>query len=341
MNKLAQYKFIGVFICLAVLLAACDPNDSQYERTLLGKMRLFERLQSNLSEPVATRLQQMPDDLLKATRNNEKSIGIVNAILYTTRKPTVNELELFKSYLGLLPPKLQAVFSEKLLAVYLVDDFSSAGLANWVADRDGQIYYYIILNSSLFTVSMDDWLTYKNDSLFDKSKLSPTIRVQTGTNYKALMYGLLHEGTHIADIELGITPYFDPHHRRLTGRNQEISPFTNKVWRQWLQPVPQYDFTHRNDLNPYTAFPKKGSISRSELPEMFLQLTKAPFVSFYSGQSWIEDLAEYVAFNHIEKKLGGKMSVELLYSGKVFDSYSPIKAAQVKQREKYIQGFYD
>ena len=74
---------------------------------------------------------------------------------------------------------------------------------------------------------------------------------------------------------------------------------------------------------------------------MLAQLTQTPFVSFYSGKSWIEDLAEYVAFNHIEKKLGGTITVELLDSGKVIESYAPIKMALVKQREKYIQNFYE
>ena len=74
---------------------------------------------------------------------------------------------------------------------------------------------------------------------------------------------------------------------------------------------------------------------------MFLQLTKTPFVSFYAGKSWIEDLAEYVAFNHIEKKLGGAITMELIDSGNLVNSYSPINKSSVKQREKYIQNFYD
>lgn len=340
-GRLRAISALFCFPLLAALLTACDPNDSQYEHALLWKLKLFQRLESNLSKPLEGRLQQMPSDFLKATQNDEKSIGIYNAILYAARTPTADEIALFKTYVGLLPPALQKVFTKKLLAVYLIDDFAGGGLANWVVDRDGHTYYYIILNSSLFTESLDDWLTYKNDSQFDQSTLSPTIRIQTQTDYKALLYGLLHEGTHIADIEHGITPYFDPHHRRLTGRNEVISSFTNRVWRQWLQPDSQYDFSHRNDLNPYGSFPKKGHIPRSELPAMFLQLTKTPFVSFYSGKSWIEDLAEYVAFNHIEKKLGGAITVELLYSGVVVDSYAPIKMSLVKQREKYLQSFYN
>jgi len=343
MKKYGPYRAVSSIICfslLAVLLTACISRDSQYEEAFAWKLRLFQRLQGNLSKPVAARLQKMPAELLKATQDHEKSIGITSAVRYAARTPSADDLALFQSYIDLLPHAHQTVFAKKLLAVYLIDGFSGAGLANWAVDQEGHTYYYIILNSSLFTVSLDDWLSYKNDSLFDNSAASPTIRVRTQTDYKALMYGLLHEGAHLVDIEFRATPYFDHHHRRLIGRPQKISDFTERVWLNWLQPAPQYDFMHRGELNPYGSFPKKGTIPRSELSEMFSQLMKAPFVSFYSGSSWNEDLADYVSFYHIEKKLGGAITMELLSSGNVIDSYAPIKSPWLS-REKYIQAFYD
>jgi hypothetical protein len=344
MNKYGMHRAVLSFICfslLAILLTACNSRDSRYEEAYAWKLRLFQRLQDNLSQPVAARLQKMPANLLKATQDHEKSIGITSAVRYAARTPTADDMALFQSYLDLLPPAHRAVFEKKLLAVYLIDGFSGAGLANWVVDQKGQTYYYIILNSSLFRVPLDDWLSYKNDSQFDKSEqASPTIRVRTQTDYKALIYGLLHEGAHIVDIESGATPYFDHHHRRLIGSTQKASEFTDRVWMNWLEPAPQCDFAHRTELNPYGSFPRKGSIPRAKLPEMFSQLMKTPFVSFYSGSSWNEDLADYVSFYHIEKKLGGTITMELLDSGNVIDRYAPIKSPWLN-REKYIQSFYD
>lgn len=343
MKKYGMHRTVLSFICfslLAVLLTACVSRDSRYEEAFAWKLRLFQRLQDNLSKPVTERVQKMPAELLKATQDHEKSIGITSAVRYAARTPTAADLALFQSYLELLPRAHQAVFAKKLLAVYLIDGFSGAGLANWVVDQEGRTYYYIILNSSLFRVSLDDWLSYKNDSQFDKSEASPTIRVRTQTDYKALIYGLLHEGAHLIDIEFGATPFFDQHHRRLGGRFQKVSEFTDRVWLNWLQPAPQCDFAHRLELNPYGSFPKKGSIPRAELAEMFSQLIKTPFVSFYSGTSWNEDLADYVSFHHIEKKLGGTITMELLDSGNVIDHFAPIKNPWLN-REKYIQAFYD
>ena len=102
-----------------------------------------------------------------------------------------------------------------------------------------------------------------------------------------------------------------------------------------------YDFKHRAALNLYGTFPKMGLIPRSQLSEMFAQLTRTPFGSFYSGSSWNEHLADYVTYHHIEKKLNGAVTVELLRIGNVVDRYEPVKTPLAQQREKTIRAFYD
>lgn len=323
---------------LSILVTACSPVDSA---TLKWKQGLFLRMQGNLSAPITTRVQLMPADILKATQDDDRSIGIAHAERYAPRAATASELALIQSYIELLPHVQQTLFAKKLVAVYLIDGFSGAGITEWVADREGHAYYYLILNTALFTTSLDDWLTYKENSPFDKQFASPAIQVRTQTNFKALMYALLHEGTHIADYELGITPYLDPQHRRFSGRTREVSEFTDGIWGQRFQPAARYDFKHRGDLNTYGIFPQRGLIPRSDLSEMFSQLTKTPFVSFYSSTSWNEDLADYVTYRHIERKLGGAMTMELLHEGNVIGRYSPLKSALSKQREQAVRVFND
>lgn len=334
----SSFIFFGL---LAVLASACSPADPAKDAALAWKRGLFQRMQGNLSVPIAARVQQMPGDLLKATQDEDRSIGIANAGRYSARTATAEELALINSYIELLPRAHRLVFSTKLLAVYIVDGFSGAGMSEWVVDRGGHMYYYLILNSSLFTVSLDDWLTYKDDSPFDKSAAAPTIRVQTQTDYKALMYGLLHEGAHMVDYERGITPYLDQQHRQLSGRTRESSEFTNGVWEKLSQPVARYDFKHRRDLNIYGIYSARALIPRSELPGMFAQLKQTPFVSFYSGTSWNEDLADYLTYYHIERKLGGTVVVELRQAENVIDRHLPAKTPLAKRREKFVQTFYD
>lgn len=326
---------------LALLLSACSPSGARHDAVLAWKRGLFQQLQGNLAQPLAARVQKMPGELLKATQDEDRALGINNTVNYSARTSTAEELALVNAYIALLPRAQQRVFAEKLLALYIVDGFSGAGMSDWVVDRDGRIYYYVILNSALFSTSLDDWLSHKEDSPFDQSAAEPTLRVRTQTAYKALMYGLLHEGAHIVDYERGITPYLDPLHRQLSGRTGETSAFTSEVWEKWTRPAARYDFKHRSELNTYGIFTRKALIPRSELAGIFAQLKNSPFVSFYSATSWNEDFADYLTYHHIETKLGGTVAVELLQAGQVIDRYAPTKTPVAKGREKFVQSLYD
>jgi hypothetical protein len=347
--KRVIYKFKSSLFALFLVLfgvpmlagSACSQLNSQEKIALDWRRGVVQRFHDNLSRPFSERVQQMPADVLKVAQDYDQSLGIANTDRYIAKLPTADELTLLKSYFDLLPSAHQDVFSRKLLAVYLIDGFAGAGLTEWLVDQDGRSYYYMILNRALLTQTLDDWITYKENSQFDQSVTSPTIRVQTNTHYKALMYGLLHEGAHVVDYELGIAPYFDPLHRKIMRRDREETEFTQGIWLHRTKPVFQYDFKHREEMNLYGIFTKMGLIPRSELPAMFSQLKQTPFVSFYGGTSWNEDLADYLTYQYIENKLGGAVTVELLQNGKIIDHYEPVKTPQAKQREKAVRVFYE
>jgi hypothetical protein len=328
-------------IACGLMLSACSQFNFQGKAALDWKQSLFQRLQSNLSEPVSSRIQIMPPDMLKALRDDDQSIHLGHLDKYTARMATAEELGLINSYIARLPNTYQAIFKKKLLAIYFIDGLPGAGLTDWVIDRDGRTYYYLAFNSEILNVSLNDWLTYKDNAYFDKSVTSPSIRVQTKTTYKALMYGLLHEGAHIVDYELGVTPYRDPLYRRLDVNNRVTSAFTEGVWLQSTQPASPYEFKHREDLNVYGEFTNKSLLPRYELTEMFSQLTQTPFVTFYSGTSWNEDFADFMTYQLIEKRLGGAVSVELVDQGKSIDHYEPVKTPQAQRRKKLVEEFLD
>lgn len=335
---------ILIIACLGLfpgLLISHISLASQDDISLLEKRTVFERLKGNLTSPLINRIQKIPDDFLITIQDNDRSIGIENSENYVAREISDEQLNLFNTYIDLLPKAHQSAFWSKLLAVYFIDNFSGAGMTEWVVGHDGSTYYYLILNSSLLDVTMDDWLSYKDDSQFDQSASSPTVQVKTQTKFKALMYGLLHEGAHIVDYELGVTPYVDPQHRRFKGRTQGGSDFTDSIWISGTQPVKRFDLKHRKEINTYGIFPKRGLISRKELPDMFASLAKSPFVSFYSSTSWNEDLADFITYFHIEKHLGGVVSVELHGTGELLDMYAPLHTSFTSQREKSVRMFYE
>lgn len=330
------FTFLAFCTLFAVVVNAGGRDD---DKMLEAKREAFRYFEPNLSLPLAGRVQTMPADSLQSIIAFDRSIGIKNTD-YKPRTVLPADIALFSEYVQLLPEKYKKTLSEKLLAVHFVDNFSGAGLTDWYVDKKGEMYYYMILNSALLTESIDDWLTYKENSYFAQDPASFVVRVHTGTKYKALLYALLHEGGHILDYEYGINPYLDPLHKKVIGNAKEVSAFTRGVWNKQRMPVREYDIENRDQLNVYGIFRDKKPISPARLPSMFSQLIGTPFVSFYAGTAWQEDFADLITYYHIEKKLGGSIVLELLENGGVVNSCSPVRKLD-GARQGVVESIYN
>jgi hypothetical protein len=321
------------------LLVAClcaPLNAAAEDSALEGKLKLFERFEDNLAMPLAERIQTMPDDFLKLLIDFDKSIGIKNTD-YKARPLTAGEKDLFMSYVSLLPGKYRTTFENKLLAVYFVDNFAGAGLTDWFVDKQGAFYYNMILNSALLKETLDGWLTYRENSFFTGG--SPfSIKVRTGTDYKALLYGLLHEGAHIVDIEYHVTPFIDELHKEVLKQENEVSDFTRGIWEGQKKPVVPYDFNNRDRLNVYGIFDRE-LIPGGEMDVMFRQLNSTPFVSFYAGTAWYEDFADFITYHHIERNLGGSIRMELYRGERLVKRFYRTQNKSTSERKRIMQEF--
>lgn len=331
-----SFAFFTFCMLSAVVVNADDSADAKMLESKLGAFQYFK---PNLSLPLAGRVQTMPADSLKSIIAFDRSNGIKNTD-YKPRTVLPADIALFAEYVKLLPEKYKATLSEKLMAVHFVDNFSGAGLTDWFVDEKGEMYYYMILNSALLTESLDDWLTYKENSFFAQDPVSFIVQVHTGTKYKSLLYALLHEGGHILDYEYRINPYLDPLHKKAIGNAKEVSDFTKGVWKKQKTPLKEYDIENRERLNIYGIFKDKKPISPARLPYMFSQLIDTPFVGFYASTAWHEDFADLITYYHIEKKLGGSIVVELLENGGVVNSYFPVRKLN-GARQDVIESIYN
>lgn len=339
MHSFNPFRLLLFVVCLLFTASpgyAASEGDDKLFKAKLDAFRYFE---SNLALPLPARVQTMPEESLQSIIAFDRSIGIANTD-YRSQVVTPADIALFAEYVGMLPKRYQAVLSNKLMAVHFVDNFSGAGLTDWYVDQRGEIYYYMIVNSALLTESLDDWLTYRENSFFTQAPASYRLKVRTGTEYKALLYGLLHEGGHIVDYEDNINPYLDPVHKKKINAS-ETSDFTGGVWQSQKTPADEYDFKNRDRLNVYGIFSDKPPISAEELPGMFSQLARTPFVSFYGGTAWHEDFADLVTYCHIEKKLGGEVVVELIRDDKVVDRILPVKRGLKGKRKDIVEKLYN
>ncbi|HEX7026004.1 MAG TPA: hypothetical protein VF268_02050 [Gammaproteobacteria bacterium] len=339
MRILTPTRLLRVFVFSmagALFAAACQADD--HAAVFKAKLDAYHYFEPNLALPLPARVQTMPDESLQSIIAFDRSIGIANTD-YKPRTATPADIALFAEYVALLPKHYQTVLSNKLMAVHFVDNFAGAGLTDWYVDQRGEVYYYMILNSALLTESLDDWLTYRENSYFTQAPESYRVRVRTGTEYKALLYGLLHEGGHIVDYEGNVSPYLDPVHKKKINAG-ETSDFTGGIWQSHKTPVDEYDFKNRDRLNVYGIFSDKPLVPAEELPGMFTQLARTPFVSFYAGTAWHEDFADLVTYYHVEKKLGGEVVVELLRDDRIVDSLLPAKRGLDGVRLKILKDLY-
>jgi hypothetical protein len=325
------------FFITCLLLVPAWAADKTEDPDLKERLARFKSLEPNLALPLAERVQKASDEYLNFLIAFDKSIGIKNTD-YKAHAPTAADKELLTQYVALLPAQYQKTFNKKLMVVYFIDNFAGAGLTDWVIDDKGEFHYYMILNGALLTQSLDAWLTLRENSFFTGATKTPSIRVRTATAYKALLYGLLHEGGHVVDIEYHITPYVEEAHKNYIKQKKDVTNFTREVWLGHNKPEAAYDFKNRDKLNVYGIF-NKDLIPAAEMTDMFLQLTDTPFMSFYAGTAWHEDFADLVTYHYIDEKLGGTMVVELLDGKGVVRRYLPAKRMQTKKRQKILEDF--
>lgn len=336
MSMMMQVVQAVLAVALVLGASVCRANENPQDPALQEKHKLFQRFQPNLAQSLPERAQAIPDDFLESIIAFDKSIGIRNTD-YKAHPLSSEEAAMFAEYVTLLPARHQATFSNKLLAVYFVDNFAGAGLTDWLVDENSEFHYYMILNSALLTESLDDWLSYRENSFFAAG--SPfSIKVHTGTSYKALLYGLLHEGGHIVDIEYHVTPYIDPLHKKVLKQEGEVSDFTRGVWEQQKAPVTKYTFSNRDKLNVYGIFDRER-IPAGEMEAMFLQLRETPFVSFYAGTAWYEDFADFITYHHIDRNLDGSIKVELYNEDKLIEKFKPTRRKLSGERKEIMKEF--
>jgi|GEM_PF-1628922 len=341
-NSTIRRPFLIVMLIMSVTGCKSLPDDPAVLTTLQWKKATYQLLKSNLERPLSQRMQTLPVSLLRDVIDNDLSIGIESATRYTTYDPGFAEISEFQSYLALLPQSYIRLMNEKLLGILLVENFAGAGLSDWVVDEQGNPFYYMILNPDLFRHSIDEWMSYREDSILERRQSDDDyhIKVSTQVNHSAMLYALMHEGAHLIDYDHGITPVVEELFSQVTGRGRISSPFSQRVWSSQTQPLPIYDFEGRDRLNVYAIFPQRGSLPRAAAPGLFKELQLTPFVSFYAATSWNEHLADYVMYWHIEQHLLGRVSLQLWRGDTLVDHYHPLLATLQPDDRRVLEIIY-
>lgn len=256
---------------------------------------------------------------------------------YTVYMPDGREMSDIRRNLENLPPLHKKVMKERLIGIYFIRNFLGSGAADWVADEKKSLYFYLIINPKLLAMKdLTEVLTWRERSCFiDEGDVEITVNCGGGAN--PLSYVMLHEGTHIVDYALRITPYAEKEVREFYPDPKDETDFVREVWKSLRDPFKRYDF--RKDLTFY-GFGKGPRIKASDAPGVYRGLAGSPFVSLYGSQSWAEDLAEFVTFYHVTQKMRLPYVISVAIKGKEVMRYRPMENPEVRKRFRVMGRFY-
>lgn len=238
-----------------------------------------------------------------------------NVTNYKNHELTQGERDLFLEYYSFLPEMFQMQISEKVVAIYIIDGFPFGGMADYAFDEKGEMYSVLYINAKVFTVSLSEWLTERDNSPFDKNT-NKSIVVDCGAGYKGLLHTLVHEACHIYDYYNHATPYAEPH---LKGSGTSRTQFV-AVWDDYFTPVKAYRNRDVQRVN-YWGFGKKTTIDTEK--KLIDYLNKSPFSSVYGAKNWADDYAETYTYYFLKEKFNIEYKIMYQEMGVTKKTYIP------------------
>lgn len=196
-------------------------------------------------------------------------------------------------------PEINAMFDQFLYAIYFCEKLGGTGLTGFVYNNDlnKPVGGFIIIDSSMISKKANDWISYKENSVFRTGDIKLQIQIEKeedNTIDNALRYILLHEMGHIISNTMGITPDM-----RKASLEFDSYPFFNGVWIG--EEVSVYD----SKIFPFRPKVKYYSSPSSRLKldlvwdQVYPMLDKTRFTSLYGATNALDDFAEsFVSYIH-------------------------------------------
>ncbi|TGK05749.1 hypothetical protein EHO58_08235 [Leptospira selangorensis] len=265
-------------------------------------------------------------------------VNELNRIDGFTESPSpIKNLNVFKSILiealnsqaGPVLPLLK----NKLLRIYVCENLGGSAVTGIVRKNGKSIGGFVILDTNTLNRNANDWISYKENSTFQKGNIKIRIRIEEekqNTKANALRYILLHEFGHILSETENIGPSFF-----FTKRSYTNFEFYQGVWKS--EKVSYSDdsmFTIRPQIRFYSE-----SLSLDENWEkIYPVLSKTPFPTLYSAINADDFFADsFVSYVHVvlEKK---PWELEILKNNKsIFKMENGIQKDSLIEQRKIIE----
>lgn len=319
-----RFKIVIFFLFIQVCISGCTCNQG------LEPVHRFENYTFSSHNPILARVSLPPEIVLRHLQNLD------NRPDYTGYMPSHDELQNFEKAIRILPSLNRSMLDKRLLGIYFIPNFMGSGLTEWVVDRTGGVYGFMVFNASVLRLDLSELLTVKERTCYINDDAAYTVQINSGKNYSGLLYILLHESTHLVDYVMNITPYVDNSMNDYLKQHVSRTPFTSLIWKAYNKPVKNTSFTGR----VFFYGIKKPKLRLSESVSIYRDLSKSPFVSLYGSQTWAEDLAEMVSFYHITEILKQPYVIQVRKGPRILLSVRPMDSPDVWRRLPAMEFFY-
>ena len=237
-----------------------------------------------------------------------------NIYTYKNHNLSNTEKAVFDIYFKDLPQVLKDVVRDHVYAIYFVDGIDYGAMTDIIFGEDDQDYCIIYFNADIFYHTMDEWLTYRDNTLFKNTDDKNKVVVESGQDYIALVQTLTHEAAHVYDFINNVTPYTYDSSQATDPGNVFFS-----VWQDKYTPLKKYR-NKKFEKASYYGF--GGQVSISQGKNIVEYLAKTPFCTAYASKNWMDDFAEALTYYHLQKKYGIDYKITWYKNGKPKASYS-------------------
>ncbi len=295
MKVLPRYRYL----LLVLFLFLC--KDESFEKNQYAKV--MSEHPSTDSQNYPPKVGSWSNRIYNMDESRISYIKKINEIDGFSEVPTPTEsIEEMKSKIEWvsksLHPKVRELFDKYIYAIYFCEKLGGTGITGFVYDNvNGQpLGGFIIIDAAVIQKKANDWITFKENSVFSKKETDLTIRIETekdNTIENAIRYILLHEMGHIISNTYKITPDFRE-------KKWEFKhSFFREVWRPENKSI--YDnnkFPLRAKITFYAAKEKLIDLDKS-WKEIYPLLKETNFPTLYAATNVQDHFAEtFVSYIH-------------------------------------------
>lgn len=231
---------------------------------------------------------------------------------------TAEELKILSTVLGQMPKPFVALLDKHLLAFHFESgNQESNRFYSPLPTSISQNYIVMSLSRDLFTQSACDFLNVREQALFSNDEFLSEygVEILTDKNIKAIWFVLMQKTA------------------EFYRRTHSIGEYTDDVWENFYQPIPQFTFEFRDSIKTQI---RNVQLSIQKAEKAYRHLAMTPFVSLSGSQSIADDFVESVTLYYLTHKLGSQYQITTFKSGQKSFIYSPFENGKVIGRLRQL-----